>query len=249
MEEKLEAYSKNLEQTVEQRTNQLLEAQSKLVKSERLAAIGEVAAMVGHDLRNPLTGINGAVFYLKKKLPPNLEPEALQMLDVIERDIQYANAIITDLMDYSRELKLELSETTPKRVIAESISLVKIPKDIRIVDASETFPTILIDVGKMQRVFANFIKNAIEAMPKGGELSIKSRTMDGMVEFKIADCGCGISSEVLEKMWMPFFTTKAKGMGLGLAICKGIIDAHEGKVCVESTIGQGTAFTVTLPII
>ena len=248
MEEKLEAYSKNLEQTVKQRTDQLLEAQSKLVKAERLAAIGEVAAMVGHDLRNPLTGINGAVFYLKKKLPSNLEPEALQMLDVIERDIQYANAIITDLMDYSRELKIELSETTPKRVIAESISLVNIPKDIRIVDASGNSPTIQIDVGKMQRVFANFIKNAIEAMPKGGELSIQSRTIDGMVEFKIADCGCGISAEVLEKMWMPFFTTKAKGMGLGLAICKGIIDAHEGKVCVESTIGQGTAFTVTLPI-
>ena len=90
------------------------------------------------------------------------------------------------------------------------------------------------------KILANFIKNAIEAMPKGGELSIQSRTIDGMVEFKIADCG--ISAKVLEKMWIPFFTTKAKGMGLGLAICKGIIEAHESKVCVESTIGQGTAF-------
>ncbi len=248
MEETLESYSKDLEEMVKQRTVELLEAQTMLVKAERLAAIGEVAAMVGHDLRNPLTGINGAVFFLKKKLPSNLEPAVSEMLDVIERDIRYANSIVTDLMDYSREIRLELREITPKQLLSDSIALVRIPENIRVIDSCETSPKILVDAVKLTRVFANFVKNAVEAMPKGGELSISTRQVGNSVEFRIADRGCGIPPEVMDRIWTPFFTTKAKGMGLGLPICKRIIDAHEGKVSVKSTTGQGTTFTVTLPI-
>lgn len=248
MEEKLEAYSRTLEQTVRQRTDELLEAQTRLVKAERLAAIGEVAAMVGHDLRNPLTGINGAIFYLKKKLSPNLSPEVVEMLDVIEKDIKYANCIVTDLMDYSREIKLELEEATPKQLIRESLSYVHVPANISVVDLSEAAPVMRVDAQKMQRVFTNFLKNAVEAMSKGGELSISSQVRDGVVVFRLADNGLGMTKEVLDRIWTPFFTTKAKGMGLGLPICKRIIDAHDGNVSVESVLGKGTVFTVKLPI-
>jgi signal transduction histidine kinase len=219
-----------------------------LVKAERLAAIGEVAAMVGHDLRNPLTGINGALFYLRKKLPPNLGPEIAEMFDVIEKDIKYANCIVTDLMEYSREIKLELRDVTPKQLIHDSLNYVHVPAEVTVVDLSENSPVMRLDASKMQRVFTNFLKNAVEAMPKGGELSITTQTCGETVAFRIADNGAGMTKEVLDKIWIPFFTTKAKGMGLGLPICKRIIDAHDGKVTVESVLGKGTVFTITLPV-
>jgi PAS domain S-box-containing protein len=248
MQEKLEEYSQQLEKMVEHRTKQLEDAQNQLVKAERLAAIGQVAAMVGHDLRNPLTGINGAAYYLKMKLGPNAEKKMLEMLSLIEKDIQYSNKIITDLMEYSREIKLELTETTPKSMVAESVSLVQVPEKIQLIDLTQNEPRIKIDVDRMKRVFSNFIKNAFEAMPQGGKFTISSRALDGDVEFKFIDSGVGITKEVLERLWAPFFTTKAKGMGLGLAICKRIIEAHQGRISVESIVGEGATFTITIPI-
>jgi two-component system sensor kinase FixL len=248
MEEKLEEYSKNLEELVEKRTRQLEEAQTLLVKSEKLAAIGQVAAMVGHDLRNPLTGISGAAYYLKMKLGANAEKKMKEMLEIIEKNIQYSNKIITDLMDYSREIRLELTETTPKSIITESISLVQVPEKVQLTDSTQNEPRIRIDVDRMKRVFANFIKNAVEAMPQGGELAISSRVSGSDVEFTFIDTGVGMANEVLEKIWTPFFTTKAKGMGLGLPICKRIVEAHQGKISVESIVGEGTTFTITIPL-
>jgi len=100
----------------------------------------------------------------------------------------------------------------------------------------------------MKRVFANFIKNAVEAMPQGGKLTISSRASSNNVEFMLIDSGVGMAKEVSEKIWTPFFTTKAKGMGLGLPICRRIIEAHQGKISVESIVGEGTTFTITIPI-
>jgi PAS domain S-box-containing protein len=248
IEKKLEEYSQQLEEMVEHRTKQLKDTQERLVKSERLATIGQVAAMVGHDLRNPLTGISGAAYYLKMKLGPKTEKKMTQMLEIIEKDIQYSNKIITDLMDYSREIKLELTETTPKSIIAESISLIQIPEKVQLADSTLNEPKIKIDIDKMKRVFANFVKNAVEAMPQGGKLAISSRASSNNVEFMFIDSGVGMTKEVSEKIWTPFFTTKAKGMGLGLAICKRIIEAHQGKISVESIVGEGTTFTITIPI-
>jgi PAS domain S-box-containing protein len=248
MERKLEEYSQQLEEMVEHRTKQLKDTQERLVKSERLAAIGQVAAMVGHDLRNPLTGISGAAYYLKMKLDPKAEKKMTQMLEIIEKDVQYSNKIISDLMDYSREIKLELTETTPKSIIAESLSLIQIPEKVQLADSTLNEPKIKIDIDKMKRVFANFIKNAVEAMPQGGKLTISSRASSNNAEFMLIDSGVGMAKEVSEKIWTPFFTTKAKGMGLGLAICRRIIEAHQGKISVESIVGEGTTFTITIPI-
>jgi two-component system sensor histidine kinase AtoS len=204
--------------------------------------------MVGHDLRNPLTGISGAAYYLKMKLGPKAEKRMIQMLEIIEKDIQYSNKIITELMDYSREIRLELTETTPKSIIAESISLIRISEKVQLADSTLNEPKIKIDIDKMKRVFANFIKNAVEAMPQGGKLTISSRASSNNVEFMLIDSGVGMAKEVSEKIWTPFFTTKAKGMGLSLAICRRIIEAHQGKISVESIVGEGTTFTITIPI-
>jgi len=248
MQKKLEEYSQQLEQMVEKRTRQLKEAQEQLIKSERLAAIGQVAAMVGHDLRNPLTGISGATYYLKKKLKPWMDEKAREMLELIEKNIQYANKIITDLLEYSREIRLELAETTPKAIIDEALSLVEIPKNVTVIDSTQNKPKIKMDIDKMKRVFANIIKNAVEAMPEGGKLAISTKESDGNVEIMFIDTGIGMAKEVMEKIWTPFFTTKAKGMGLGLPICRRVIEAHGGKVSVESIVGEGTKFAVTIPV-
>ena len=112
-------------------------------------------------------------------------------------------------------------------------------------NSTQDMPRIRLDIDKMKRVFANFIKNAVEAMPQGGKLAISSRPIESGVEFTFIDSGVGMTKEVMDKIWTPFFTTKAKGMGLGLAICRRIIDAHQGKVSVESRIDGGTTFTIT----
>jgi len=248
MEKKLEEYSQHLEELVEKRTRQLKEAQEKLIKSERLAAIGEVATTVGHDLRNPLTGIAGATYYLKKKLDSKMDKTTEEMLKLIEENIEYSNNIIKDILEYSREIKLELKETTPKSITKGALSLVKVPNNIEVLDATQDEPKIRVDVEKMKRVFVNIIKNAVGAMSNGGKLTIASREKDGVLEIVFADTGTGIQKDVLEKIWTPFFTTKAKGMGLGLPICKRIIEAHGGNISVESTVGKGTTFTVAIPI-
>jgi len=248
MQKKLEEYSQHLEALVEQRTRQLKEAQEKLIKSERLAAIGEVAAMVGHDLRNPLTGIKGATYYLKTKLYSKMDEKTREMLELIEADIEYANKIITDLLEYSREVHLELTETNPKTIITETLHLIKVPENIQIINRTRREPKIRIDIEKMARVFHNLVINAIDAMPNGGKLTITSRKTKDTVKFIFKDTGIGMTKETMEKIFTPFFTTKAKGMGLGLPICKHIVEAHGGKITVESAVSESATFTLTLPI-
>jgi signal transduction histidine kinase len=151
------------------------------------------------------------------------------------------------LLDYSREIKLNFVEATPKALLKEVLSTFKIPKRIEVADETTDDPMI-VDKEKLKRVFVNIIKNAIAAMPKGGKLTISSRKIDDSIAISFTDTGVGMSKEVLEKIWTPFFTTKAKGLGLGLPICKRIVEAHEGKITLESTPNKGTTFTVTIPV-
>lgn len=220
----------------------------KLQKSERLAAIGELATMVAHDLRNPLQGIANAAFYLKRKIDPKIDNKQKEMLELIEEDVKYSDKIVNDLVDYSREMLLELTEITPQSLIKEALSIIEIPDNIKVLDETQSEPTIKVDVRNMKRAFFNMIRNAIEAMPRGGTLTLKSKVSNGNVEFVFSDTGVGISKENLAKLFTPLFTTKAKGMGFGLPICKRVIEAHEGKISVESTLTKGTTFILTIPV-
>jgi PAS domain S-box-containing protein len=244
----IKGYADQLELKVKQRTRELMEAQNKLLKSERLAAIGEIAAMVGHDLRNPLTGIANAAYYLKMKTGSKMDKKTKEMLNLLEEDVGYSNKIINDLLEYSREIQLELTETTPKIITKEALSLVKIPENIHVVDSTQTEPKIKIDREKMKRAFVNIIKNAFDAMPKGGTLTIKSGKTDSSLKIAFMDTGAGMRKEILDKVFIPLFTTKARGMGFGLAICKRFVEAHGGHISVESSVGKGTTFTVTIPV-
>jgi len=239
---------KNMEDALLQSTRDLARAQKKLLAAERLAAIGELAGMVGHDLRNPLTGIAGATYYIKVKSGRNLDKKSKEMLKTIEEDIQRSNKIINDLLEYSREIKLEFSETTPKLMLKGALSAVQIPRNIQLRNLARDAPRIRVDAEKMRRVFISIVKNAVDAMPKGGILTMRSKKSNGSIEFSFEDTGEGITKCVLDKLWSPLFTTKAKGMGFGLPICKRIVEAHGGKISVESEIGRGTTFTVIMPI-
>jgi len=241
MEEELERYAKHLEELVEERTKKLREA-------ERWAAIGETAAMVGHDLRNPLTSIAGAAYLLKTTLGSKMDDKTRESLELIEKNVRDSDKIVKDLLEYSGEIQLELTVTNPKSLAEEALSIFNIPENVRVIDLSKNEPGITVDVEKMQRVFVNLIKNAVEAMPEGGTLSISSRKTNGDVEVSFADTGIGMTKEDVEKAFGPFFTTKAKGLGLGLAISKRIVEKHGGSILVESTPGKGSTFTVRLPI-
>ncbi len=222
--------------------------EEKLLKTERFASIGELASMIGHDLRNPLTSIRGATYYLKNKYANQITPTENEMFKTIERSIAYSDKIITDLLDYSRVIKLELETVTPKALLKNVFSVVQAPENVVINDLTKDSPEIKVDSSKIIRVFANIVKNAFDSMPNGGSLSIMQKKNNKYVAIYFKDTGEGMSEDTLSKLWIPLFTTKAKGMGFGLSICKRIIEAHGGKISAESTIGKGSIIIVTLPL-
>ena len=248
MQTQLSEYYQQLEDVVKKRTEELEQAQAKLVKSERLAAIGELAGMVGHDLRNPLTGIKNSAYLLKKKGKAISEAQNEEMLETIENCVNYSNKIVNDLLDYSREIHLELHETSVNNLLNQAIAILTIPKNVDIQVNVPNQPTIDVDPGKIERVFINLIKNGMEAMQEMGKISIDGKEVDGSMEISFADTGMGISDEVFPKLFSPLVTTKAQGMGFGLAICKRLVEAHGGTIKVKTAIGKGTTFTVSLPI-
>ena len=222
--------------------------EEELAKSQRLATIGELAAMVGHDLRNPLTGIAAAAYSLKKTLGRKTDKKEKEMLQLIEQGIEHSDKIVTDLLEYSRGIQLELTRTDAKSIIRDSLMSMKIPRGIRVVDSTKTEPKIELDVDRMRQVSVNLIRNAVDAMPKGGTLRIASQKLNGNLELSITDTGVGITNETMKDLWIPLRTTKAKGMGLGLPVAKRLVEAHGGHISVETKLGKGSTFTVTIPL-
>jgi len=248
LEKRVKNYSNHLKSMVELRTAQLKNTNERLARSERLAAIGELAGMVGHDLRNPLTGIKNAAYYLKKKGKTISEAQAKEMLEIIDKAIDHSNKIINDLLDYSRELHLDLAECSPHALLDEAVRMIRVPDRIQIVNLVHVETRIRVDADKIMRVFINLIKNAVDAMPEKGTLKITSRRTKDTLEIAFADTGMGIPEETLSRIFSPLFTTKAQGMGFGLAICKRIVEAHGGTIGVETAVNKGTTFTITLPV-
>jgi PAS domain S-box-containing protein len=248
MQNEVAQYSQKLQELVEQRTKQLKQTQAKLVKSERLAAIGELAGMIGHDLRNPLTGIKNSAYFLKKKGRSISPVQSKEMLDTIDKCVDYSNKIVNDLLDYSREISLEPQEYSPKQLLSEALTMIDVPNTIELIIQMPDKPLLKVDLHKIKRLLINLIKNAIEAMPSAGKLTIYGDQRGDCFEISIADTGPGISDQVLPKLFTPLFTTKAQGMGFGLAICKRIVEAHGGAISVKTAAGEGTTFTVTLPV-
>lgn len=239
-QEELEKTNQNLERLVAEKT-------SELKKTERLAAIGSTAGMVGHDLRNPLTAISGATYYLKKNYGEQIDGKGVKMLDLIQSNVTFSDKIINDLLDYSREINLEKTKTNLDTIIQESLNLVNMPSNIQLNYNVTKTQEVKADFNKLKRVIANLIKNALDAMPNGGTVEIRTETDEKSIKIIIADTGEGISEQNQKNLFQPLFTTKAKGMGFGLAICQRIIEAHHGRISIQSVLGKGTTVTVELP--
>ena len=241
-EKALEENNWNLETLVEERTTQLKD-------SERLAAIGATAGMVGHDIRNPLQAITSDVYLAKTELASIPESEekknALESLTEIEKNIDYINKIVADLQDFARPLKPHAEEADLKLIIDKLLEKNALPENVKVsVKVEAEVRKVVADASYINRIMYNLVNNAIQAMPKGGKLTIHAYKKANDAIITVKDTGVGIPESAKPKLFTPMFTTKSKGQGFGLAVVKRMTEALGGTVSFESQEGKGTKFTV-----
>ncbi len=232
-----------------------IHAEAALKDAERLAAIGQTATMIGHDLRNPLQAIQLTVD-LGHRLFDAMSPEvkasinfakATHLFSNVEQQIRYMDKIVSDLQDYARPLTLDYEKASIPALMDDTLASLSIPEAITThVDVSAAV-TATIDPHLMQRALSNLIMNAVQAMPQGGELTVGATADDHAIVITIHDMGEGVADTMKDTLFSPLITGKAKGTGLGLAVVKRIVEAHGGTINFESEEGKGTTFTVTLP--
>ncbi len=249
-EQQSRSYHERLEEEVARRIKDMQQVQDKLIRSERLAAVGELASGVGHELRNPLNVIRNCAYLLKMPLSEKDDAEAVNTLAVLDKQIDIANKIVTDLLDFTRITPPSQVRVDLKNLINESLSWITVPSQVTLrINVNGNSRPVRTDPEQISRVFANIIANAIQAMnARGGELAIETGEDGDYIWVKFRDSGCGIAAENLEKIFEPLFTTKPKGIGLGLAISKRLVEENGGKIEVVSQAGQGATFTVKLPL-
>jgi len=244
----LEKWNRELEERVEERTRELREAQEHLVRAEKLAVIGKLGAGVAHELRNPLGVISNSTYYLNLKMG-NADPKVQKHLEIIQREVARSNKIITDLMSFVSFAELNAKVADVNDLVSEALERVETPSTV-IVETTlqEQLPEVMLDSGKIQQVFVNLLNNAIQAMSDGGKLTITTQLKDGFVQITFSDTGCGIKPENMGRLFEPLFTTKAKGIGLGLAISRMLIEHHGGQITAHNNATEGATFVVALPI-
>ena len=265
----IEEYNRTLEDKIIQRTLELEDTQAQLIQSEKMSAIGQLAAGVAHELNNPLGGILGyaqfALEKMKKKLtgdPDDKEMTSfIRYLTDIEAQARRCKAIVQNLLRFSRSRRAtEFEDVDINATIEDTVTFVEHQLHMNQVELNlelnESLPIIQGSAGQLQQVFTNLIINAMHASEPQTTISIKSRfspalgEFGGAIEIQISDQGCGIESETIKKIFEPFFTTKevGKGTGLGLSVSYGIIRDHGGEIKVDSVVGKGTTFTLVLPV-
>jgi PAS domain S-box-containing protein len=247
MEEEIIRHSEHLEELVKERTTELANA-------ERLATIGETATMVGHDLRNPLQTIVGTFYLMRERLnsiPCSQEEKQSieKLLNRVGGETKYMDKIISDLQDYAGPTKVNIAETNIYDVISETLSSLMIPDAIRVtVIISESLPKLMVDPTLMRRVFTNLFLNAVQAIPDRGELMIEAFETGEASIIRVQDTGVGIPEANMPKLFQPLFTTKAKGQGLGLAVCRKLLELQGAEIMAESNVDKGSTFTIKVPL-
>jgi PAS domain S-box-containing protein len=228
------------------------ESAKKLKDAERLAAIGATAGMVGHDIRNPLQAIVSDVYLAKTELAHITDSEgknsALESLDEIEKNVDYINKIVKDLQDYARPLNPKSEQTNFKEIVKKLFSKNSLPKNVKVtVKVADEATEINADSYYINRIMYNLVTNSIQAMPKGGKLTIQAYKEANETVIAVTDTGVGIPKDIQNKMFTPMFTTKSKGQGFGLPVVKRMAESLGGTVTFESQEGKGTTFKVRLP--
>jgi len=251
MYQELKNFSQQMEERIQKTTADLRKTEAQLIRSEKLAALGQLAAGIAHEIRNPLTSINILIHSMRERLPSgNSQQEDLK---VIEEEIHRMDEMINQFLRFAKPASPFLEKTDTLSIFEEILQLLRpqIEKHHIVVEREfHALPMTLIDREQMKQAVLNLLLNAIQAMPEGGQLTLSGRNSeDGQwIQLSVQDSGVGISSDDIGKLFDPFFSTKEGGIGLGLSITHRIIDQHHGKIEVESTPENGTLFTVWLPI-
>jgi signal transduction histidine kinase len=230
---------------------ELEEAQGKLVQATRLAAIGQLASAIGHELRNPLGVITNAHYLLRTAVNrPDGGSDVLRHLDTAEREVGAATLIVSDLLDYARARDPITTPVDVPDLIDEVQGVMPAPPEVTVSrDDADGVPEALADRDQLRQVLLNLLSNAYEAMPDGGVVTISTASVDGRVRIAVADTGMGMDEATRAQIFEPFFTQKARGIGLGLSVTKRIVDTHQGTIAIVSAPGGGTTFTVELPAV
>lgn len=248
MERAIKKAQEGLNIMVEERTTELIEAREKLMRQEKLALLGQLAGGVGHELRNPLGVMSNAVYFLKMLIPDGGEM-VKTYFDIISGEINKSGKIISDLLDLSR---LKPGEREKINLFILTECLVKkmfIPENIKVIyEVEPSIPFVFADPKQIEQVMFNLISNACQAMPQGGNLIIASIVDSSCIHISIGDTGGGISKENMNNVFEPLFTTKARGIGLGLSVSKNLIEINGGAIKGESLEGRGSIFTISLPL-
>ena len=247
-ERELKKYSEKLEEMVDQRTQQLRKTQEELVRKEKLAILGELAGGVGHELRNPLGVISNAVYYLKTVMADRGEVSR-EYLEIITSEVNNAEKIVSDLLDYAHPRPEKKEEISLSEMVNQVLEKFPPPKDVAVhINLPSHVPRVYARPSQIFKVLFNIIVNAYQAMPGGGAFSMSSDRENNTIVLSFRDTGCGISRENIAKIFDPLFTTKARGIGLGLSVSRSFLDANGGTIGVKSEEGKGTVVTVTLPM-
>jgi PAS domain S-box-containing protein len=246
-EQSLKDQSAWLETLIEERTEELREAQAKLIQREKMAQLGQLARGIAHELRNPLGVISNAVYYLKSLYVKD-EGTTREYLSIIETEVNRSEKTITDLLEYSREPVPIFERTDICELLQKILEGLSTPDSIQITTkVNASAPAAQIDDRQIGMVLNNLLTNAFQAMPEGGNLDIEISQQDDNVRLAIHDTGSGIAAHNIQTIFEPFFTTKPKGIGLGLAISKTLAEVNGGEISVESTENEGSTFTLILP--
>ena len=251
MYQELKTFSQQMEEKIQKTSSDLSKTEAQLIRSEKLAALGQLAAGIAHEIRNPLTSINILIHSLTENLPT--EDSRWEDLKVIEEEILRINEIVDQFLRFAKPAPPLLVKAEVVSIVEETLQLLRpqIEKQRILVQKEfQSLPPILMDREQMKQVILNLLLNGVQAMPKGGHLSLKGHIPEGdhWIKLSIQDSGIGIPPEDIGRLFDPFFSTKEGGVGLGLSIAHRIIDQHRGKIEVESTLGKGTLFTVWLPV-
>ncbi|MFZ3264442.1 MAG: ATP-binding protein [Terriglobales bacterium] len=259
--EQLVSWGRTLEERVEQKTSELRRAHDEVLHVETMASVGKMAAVVAHEINNPLSGILTYSKLLKKwvdkdQVGGEKKQEAQQCLDLISSESRRCGELVRNLLTFSRQSPMNVQSTDINRVVEQCTMLLRPNLKIAAIDLHCTLagglPRLHCDPSQIEQVLLAVIVNATDAMPKGGNLWIDSRLSDdgGRVALTVRDDGSGIPPEVMPKIFEPFVTTKENGhgTGLGLAVSRGIVERHSGRISVESEVGKGTTVTITLPV-
>jgi PAS domain S-box-containing protein len=251
-EEEILQLNAELETRVEEQTRELREAQEQLVRKETLAVLGQLAGGVGHELRDPLAIIVNAVYFLKL-IQPEAGGKIKEYLGLIERETHNAEKIISDLLNFARVKSADREAVSVSDLISQTLERFPASSSVEVtLDTPTDLPQVFADPRQMEQVLGNLVVNACQAMTNGGKLviSAKPSTVNGQpsVAIAIKDTGVGIPPENMRKLFEPLFTTKAKGIGLGLAVSRKLAEANGGRIEVQSEAGVGSTFTLWLPV-